>query len=65
MEYYGGAKRAPSAWNLFVKEHYAEVKHLAVKERLGALAQMGRQARLGHGNASHTAQSIPQKHAFN
>src|SRR3990167_8929490 len=56
MEYYGGAKRAPSAWNLFVKEHYAEVKHLAVKERLGALAQMGRQAGV-IGNAKPSTKS--------
>ena len=31
-------KRALSAYNIYVKEHYAEVKHMPAKERLGALA---------------------------
>lgn len=30
----------PSAWNTFVKENYAKVTHLPVKERFGALSKM-------------------------
>lgn len=35
-------KRAPTKYNLFVKEHMSEVKHLAPKERLVELAKMWR-----------------------
>ena len=43
---YGGAKakRAPSAWNNYVKANYDKVRHLPVKERFGALSKMARDA---------------------
>jgi cell division protein FtsN len=34
------AKRAPSAYNVFVKEHYAEFKDIPTKERFGKLSTL-------------------------
>ena len=42
MDYELQGGRAPSAWNLYVKNNYHMVKNLPAKERLGALAQMAR-----------------------
>lgn len=35
-----GGARKPSKYNLFVKEHYADVKHLPNKERFPVLGQL-------------------------
>jgi len=57
---YGGVKRAPTAWNNYVKANYDSVRYLPVKERFAALSVMARKAGV-IGNSLPRATSVCAK----